>query len=119
MEEIVERLGISTGTASQGLRRLVDLEAVTSRKRDGERFTRYSAKLELRPFVAMFLEQQLMPRLARSAERLSTLEAMLPGLPDAERETLTLRLGRATKWHQRAKTFLPMVRRFIGGWGKD
>ena len=114
MEEIVEKLGISAGTASQGLRRLVELEAVSTQKNDGERFTRYSAKLELRPFVAMFLEQQLMPRLARSAERLGTLEAMLPGLPDTERETLTFRLGRAIKWHQRAKTFLPLVRRFLG-----
>jgi DNA-binding transcriptional regulator GbsR (MarR family) len=37
MEEIVESLGISTGTASQGLRRLVELEAIVSQKSEGER----------------------------------------------------------------------------------
>ena len=59
MEEVVERLGISTGTASQGLRRLVEMQTILPQKEDGERVTRYSAKLELRPFVAMFLELSL------------------------------------------------------------
>ena len=40
MEEIVEKIGISTGTASQGLRRLVELEAIVPQKSDGERVTR-------------------------------------------------------------------------------
>ena len=113
MEEIVESLGISTGTVSQGLRRLVELEAVSSQKNGGERFTRYSAKLELRPFVAMFLDQRLMPRLARSTERLEALERTLPGLPDSVRKTISSRIGRATKWHHRSKTFLPLIRRLI------
>lgn len=114
MEEIVIRLGISAGTASQGLRRLTELEAILPEKSEGERLTRYSAKLELRPFVSMFLKQQLMPRLARSSERLAELERKLPDLTTNRREILKIRIGRATKWHRRAKTFLPIIRRFLG-----
>lgn len=115
MEEIVERLGISTGTASQGLRRLVEMQAILPQKEDGERVTRYSAKLELRPFVAMFLEQQLLPRIGRSAERVEGLKAKLSSMPEDSRKELGIRLERASKWHCRAGTFLPLIRKFLGG----
>lgn len=115
MDEIVERLDISTGTASQGLRRLVELDAVVPSKADGERVTRYSAKLELRPFISAFLNQQLLPRLRKSSDRLASLEEALGGLDPSDQEALRFRIGRATKWHNRAKTFLPIVKRFIGG----
>ena len=115
MEEIVESLGISTGTASQGLRRLVELEAIVSQKSEGERVTRFAAKLELRPFVGMFLEQQLQPRLNRSAERIAQIEQNLAALPASTRDMLKVRLGRASKWHRRAKTLIPLLRRFLRG----
>ncbi|MEY2905648.1 MAG: hypothetical protein RLZZ408_119 [Verrucomicrobiota bacterium] len=114
MDEIVDRLDISTGTASQGLRRLVELDAVVPSKADGERVTRYSAKLELRPFISMFLDQQLMPRLGNSRERLAGLENGLAGLDPSVIQTLQARIERAAKWHRRAMTFLPIIRRFLG-----
>jgi DNA-binding transcriptional regulator GbsR (MarR family) len=114
MEEIVVRLGISTGTASQGLRRLTELEAILPEKSDGERLTRYSARLELRPFVSIFLKQQLMPRLDRSSARLAEMESKLADLTFETREILECRIHRASKWHRRAKTFLPLIRRFLG-----
>jgi HTH-type transcriptional regulator, glycine betaine synthesis regulator len=114
MEEIVEKIGISTGTASQGLRRLVELEAIVPQKSDGERVTRFEAKLELRPFVGMFLEQQLLPRLKRSSERIEAIEKNLSSLQPSTREVLNMRLGRASKWHHRAKTLIPLLRRFLG-----
>jgi len=114
MDEIVERLDISTGTASQGLRRLVELDAVVPNKTDGERVTRYSAKLELRPFVSMFLKQQLLPRLERSSARVADLQEQLSTLNPPVRNILETRLDRAAKWHRRAMTFLPIIRRFLG-----
>jgi DNA-binding transcriptional regulator GbsR (MarR family) len=114
MEEIVEKLRISTGTASQGLRRLVELEAIVPQKSDSERVTRFTARLELRPFVGMFLEQQLQPRLNRSAERIAQIEQNLGELPVSTREVLKVRLGRASKWHRRAKMLIPLLRRFLG-----
>jgi DNA-binding transcriptional regulator GbsR (MarR family) len=113
MEEIVERLGISTGTASQGLRRLAELDAITPEKSDGERVTRFTAKLELRPFVSAFLNQQLLPRLGKSSDRLNALEEWLGGLDPSDHEALRFRLGRAAKWHNRAKMFLPIIQKFM------
>lgn len=115
MDEIVDRLDISTGTASQGLRRLVELDAVVPSKADGQRVTRYSAKLELRPFISMFLNQQLLPRLGKSSDRLADLERAVEGLSPSDQETLRFRIGRAAKWHRRAGTFLPLIQKFLKG----
>jgi hypothetical protein len=93
----------------------VELDAVVPSKADGERVTRYSAKLELRPFVSMFLEQQLLPKIGHSAERIETLKERLSSIPKDSRDELGIRLERASKWHRRAKTFLPLVRKFLGG----
>jgi DNA-binding transcriptional regulator GbsR (MarR family) len=111
MDEIVERLDISAGTASQGLRRLVELDAVVPSKADGERVTRYSAKLELRPFVSAFLNQQLLPRLGKSSDRLASLEEALSRLDPSDQEALRFRLGRVAKWHSRVKKFLPILKK--------
>jgi len=113
MEEIVERLGISTGTASQGLRRLAELQAITSHKSEGERLTRYSARLELRPFVAMFLDQQLLPRLSRSSARLSSLAKPLALISQSKKEILKVRVDRAVQWHRLARNLFPLIQRFI------
>jgi len=115
MEEIVGLLDISNGTASQGLRRLAELQAISPSRHPGERTTRYSAKLELRPFVSMFLESQLLPRLGNSEERIGSLEATLLELPQTDREILETRLHRALKWHRRARVVLPLIRRILKG----
>jgi hypothetical protein len=91
------------------------MQAITPRKEEGERVTRYEAKLELRPFVAMFLEQQLLPKIGHSAERIETLKQKLSSIPKDSRDELGIRMERASKWHRRAKTFLPLVRKFLGG----
>ena len=115
MEEIVENLDISVGTASQGLRRLAELEAITSVKAEGQRTTRYSAKLELRHYVSIFLYQQLLPKLDRSSSRIAALDNELPNLSPTLRDSLKPRLSQAAKWHRLAKTLLPLVRGFIKG----
>jgi HTH-type transcriptional regulator, glycine betaine synthesis regulator len=114
MEEIVDRLGISTGTASQGLRCLINLEAIVPTKSEGERIMRYAAKLELKALLNIFLKQRLLPRLNGSLERLSAIQSRLPDLPSADRSQLEMRLGRASKWHRRAVNLLPLINRFLG-----
>ena len=114
MEEIVERLGISTGTASQGLRRLGELDAITPAKADGERVTRYTAKLELRPFVSAFLNQQLLPRLVQSTDLLVQIEQNLSELQSSEKDELLIRVRRAIKWHQKSSHFIPFIKRLLG-----
>ena len=115
MEEIVDKLDISVGTASQGLRRLTELEAITPFKAEGQRTTRYTAKLEMRHYMSFFLYQQLLPKLERSSSRISALDSDVRALPPYPGEMIKERLHQAAKWHRLAKTLLPLVRGFIKG----
>ena len=78
MEEIIARLEISKGSASQGLRQLEELGAVSRARENGERSHIYIARIELKPLLAGFLDKRLAPRLASGAGRLKHLEKLLP-----------------------------------------
>jgi len=113
MEEIVTRLEISKGSASQGLRQLEDLGAILRARENGERIHTYVARIELKPLIAGFLHKRLTPRLNSSAARLKELEKLLPALPADMRPTARLRLKRVTKWNKRARTFLPLAQKLL------
>jgi DNA-binding transcriptional regulator GbsR (MarR family) len=113
MDEIVLRLDISKGSASQGLRQLEELGAILRAKENGERSHTYAARIELKPLIAGFLRGRLTPRLAASAERLKELEKLLPELPAEMRPVARLRLKRVTKWHRRARNFLPLAQKLL------
>jgi DNA-binding transcriptional regulator GbsR (MarR family) len=115
MEEIVSRLQISKGSASQGLRHLEEFGAITRSRGDGDRTYRYAARLELKPLLSGFLKTRLVPRLAANADRLTRLQSLLSELPQSVRPTAEHRLDRITKWHKRATTFLPLAQRLLQG----
>ena len=115
MEEIVSRLAISKGSASQGLRHLEEFGAITRTREDGDRISRYTARLELKPLLSGFLKSRLVPRLSGNANRLSRLKTIIAELPETSRSTAEHRLDRITKWHKRATTFLPLAQRLLQG----
>ena len=113
MDEIINRLGISKGSASQGLRQLEEVGAIYRVKEDGERSHLYHARLELKPLLGGFLSKRLLPGLRDSASRLRHLQDILPELaPDAQ-PGARLRLKRITKWHKRATNLLPLAQKLL------
>lgn len=113
MEEVVERLGISKGSASQGLRQLEELGAITRSKENGDRYQRYSARLELKPLLGGFLSKRLLPSLASGSDRLKRIQNLIPALESDNQAAATLRLNRLSKWYGRANSFLPLAQRFL------
>ncbi len=113
MEEIITRLEISKGSASQGLRQLEELGAILRTRENGERSHTYAARIDLKPLIAGFLHKRLTPRLAASATRLKDLERLLPELPTGLRPIARLRLKRVTKWNKRARAFLPLAQKLL------
>lgn len=111
MDEITERLGISKGSVSQGLRALEDLGAV-ERISNG-RFGHYSAKLELKTLIGGFVRQRLIPRLEKSNSTLKELELLVAGMPEAEAKEVEWKLRRVAQWHTRATQFLPLAQRIL------
>jgi DNA-binding transcriptional regulator GbsR (MarR family) len=115
MDDIATRLDVSKGSVSQGLRTLEEFGAIERHVKDRERTARYSAKHQLKPLIAGFVRQRLIPRLEASSVRLEILETVLDTMPATQAKEAAWRLERVTQWHNKARTFLPLARKILGG----
>ena len=85
-DEFFDRLNLSKGTASQGLRYLMDLGAVRTVYVAGERRVHYEAVAELRNLAGRFLRQQILTNFEDSGTRLARIADEAKKLPNGERE---------------------------------
>jgi DNA-binding transcriptional regulator GbsR (MarR family) len=113
MEEIVQRLNISKGSASQGLRYLEEFHAVNRLREKGTRSHHYAARLELKPLISGFFRQRLLPKVRETGDRLQRLSALLPSLSQDLRKTAEHRLDRLNQWHRQASLMLPLAKKLF------
>jgi DNA-binding transcriptional regulator GbsR (MarR family) len=113
MDEIIDRLGISLGAASQGLKVLRSVGAVKAVYMPGDRRDHYAADLELSRFATAFIKEELQPRLDRALERIGAMEGMAGGMPAADRRAAEERLERLKHWLERGEKMLPWILKFL------
>lgn len=113
--EVQERLGLSQGSVSQGLRALREIGAVIPCEGAGGSRERYVAATEMRQLVGALLRGTLEPELARGRDRLTQAGRLLgqQGLPPADREVLAARLDKLQVWHRKAGGLLPWLAKFF------
>ena len=115
LDDLVSRLGISKGSASQGLRLLRELGAV--REVDGVvgRRVYYEPDVELKRLVGGFIKEQVRPHLASGEEKLAKLKSMVREMPgNAKSDFYAGRLERLGRWSKRARILLPIIQKFLG-----
>ena len=100
MDQIASRLGISIGSASQGLRTLRALKAVKTAYVAGDRRDHYFAETEFRRLFSTFIKDEIMPHLDSAKERITRMEE---SLPPGEREDLEFYLVRIEKLRRLTK----------------
>src|SRR5881296_1810828 len=76
MDDLIERLRMSKGSASQGLKFLRNVGAVKMVYVPGDRRVHYEAVAELRNLITRFLREQIVPHLNSGQERLERIAAM-------------------------------------------
>jgi HTH-type transcriptional regulator, glycine betaine synthesis regulator len=113
MDEVIGRLGISAGAASQGLKLLRGLGAVKVVYAPGDRRDHFVADLELSKFATVFIKEELMPRLARARQRVARMEELLPSLGRAERKAAEARIERLKHWLDKGQKMLPWIMKFL------
>ena len=113
MDDIMTRLGISLGAASQGLKVLRSVGAVKSVYMPGDRRDHYVADLELSKFATAFIQEELKPRLDRALERIGTMEPLANELEPEDRATAEKRLERLKHWLERGESMLPWLLKFL------
>ena len=77
MDMVAARLGISIGSASQGLRTLRSLKAVKVTYVLGDRRDHYFAESEFRHLLSSFIKEEIMPHLESGKARIERMEEIL------------------------------------------
>jgi DNA-binding transcriptional regulator GbsR (MarR family) len=113
MDDIIDRLGISLGAASQGLKLLRSFGAVRVVYERGERRDYYVADLELSRFATAFIKDELQPRIDMAVERIRRMEDALTDLPAKERKATRERIERLKHWLDKGRKLLPWLIRFM------
>ena len=113
MDQIMERLDLSLGAASQGLKLLRSFGAVRVVYERGDRRDHYVADLELSRFATVFIKEELQPRIDMAAKRIGRMEASLADLPPKERRATKQRIERLKHWLDKGQKLLPWLIRFM------
>jgi len=115
MDELIERLGISKGSASQGLNFLRKAGAIRMLLIPGRRPAHYEAVPELRQLAAGFLRDQVLPQVEESQSRLNQIVEMVGRTPEEGRAHVRGRISMLQSWGKRTRQFLPLVVKMLGG----
>ena len=115
MDEVMILLEISKGSASQGLRALRQLGAITSTFAHGDRKERFVAEIRLRKLVSGFLREQADPHLEKGAARLKQIEDLVGETSHKDSANRGARRHEILSgWHRQMSRLLPWVKMIVG-----
>ena len=115
LDDLVTRLQISKGSASQGLRMLKSLGAVREATGGAERRTYYEPAVELKRLVGGFIREQVRPHLDSGKSKISRLSATAREISDpASRRFANERIERLETWVRTASKVLPVIQKLLG-----
>lgn len=115
LADLVERLEISKGSASQGLRMLRELGAVRESDPSEGRRVFYEPDVELKQLVGGFIKEQVRPHISSGEKKLAHLKEMVGEMPgNAQADFYTGRLERLGGWTKKARVVLPLLQKLLG-----
>jgi DNA-binding transcriptional regulator GbsR (MarR family) len=109
MEHIVKHLGISIGSASQGLKTLRSLKAVRTSYVPGDRRDHYLAETEFRRLFSNFIKEEIMPHMDSAKERIERMEDSLPPLSKDAEEFYKIRIEKLKRLTRAGGRLLPAL----------
>lgn len=115
LDDLVSRLGISKGSASQGLRALREIGAIREVHHDNGRRTYYEPEIHLKRLAGGFIREQILPHLDSGRAKLDSLGQEIEQLADpATRRFFDERRDRLDYWFRSAKRILPLIQHVLG-----
>ncbi len=115
LDDLVSRLRISKGSASQGLRMLKSLGAVREAEGGAERRTYYEPAVELKRLVGGFIREQIRPHLESGKTKISLLAETAADIDDpVRRKFVAERVERLDKWMRSGGRVLPVLQKLLG-----
>ena len=115
LDDLVLRLGISKGSASQGLRALKGLGAVREFTVENSRRCHYQADIELKRLVGGFIREQVRPHLESGQVKIGRLLEVAGENGDLERrEFIRGRVKQLEYWIKKGRIVLPVLQKVLG-----
>lgn len=115
LDDLVAKLGISKGSASQGLRTLRTLGAVIEAPQPADRRTYYQPAVQLKPLVGGFIREQVRPHLESGKSKLRQLQTATELSDDPQqRQFFNERIERLESWMNRCGQVLPILQKMLG-----
>jgi DNA-binding transcriptional regulator GbsR (MarR family) len=115
MDDLIERLGLSKGSASMGLKFLRNAGAIKMVYVSGDRRMHYEAVAELRNLATRFLRDQIIPHLDTGLDRIEHIASIVKQMPAAERTQISGRITMLHSWGKKSRKFLPLIVKLMGG----
>ena len=111
--EVQERLDISAGSISQGLRILREVNALKVTSAPGSRRELFEPDLELRKLISHYLEQRVERQLESGRGRLRAVGMAVPSGSSDSVKVLRTRLRALQGWHDKSRRALPMLKTLL------
>lgn len=111
--EVQDRLDISAGSISQGLRILREVNALKVITAPGGKRELFEPDLGLRKLIAHYLENRVEKQLNSGRGRLQEITESIPeGSPEAAK-VLRARLKSLQSWHDKSRRVLPVIKTLL------
>ncbi len=108
--EIEQKLDLSKGSISQGLRLLRGVGALNEVSAPTDRVERFEPDIELRKLILHYLEQRVERQLEGGKQRIRVIKAAIPRTePDAAKR-LAARVDTLEGWHSKSRSLLPVMK---------
>ena len=114
MDAFTERLNLSKGSASQGLKYLEDLGAIRTVYVAGDRRTHYEATTELRKLAGHFLRKQVLTYFEDTGSRMERIETQAQDLPEEQMKHIVERMRLLRRWEKTGRRVMPFILKMLG-----
>ena len=115
LDDVVTKLSLSKGSASQGIRMLRELGAVKEANANGGRRTLYQPDVDLKRLVGGFIREQVRPHLESGKGKVNELLKVANQEDDKElKKFYRVRLQKLEAWMSRGRIVLPLLQKLLG-----
>ena len=112
LDDLVNKLNISKGSTSQGLKFLRNLGAIHGDEVDRKSY--YSPELNFKRLVGGFIKEEIQPHLQSGQEKLKLINNTIKKEQDHETAKLYAeRFEKMERWTKQAKVILPLLQRVL------
>jgi len=120
MDDLTQALGISLGSASQGLRTLKVFRAIRPVYAQGERREHFEAETDFQQFVGAFLRGELEQYIENTEKRTERMISHLGELAEGpDEDFFAARVKRLSAMNERARKILPLLNEVFTSEYKD